>query len=196
MMSEKKPKVILYAAFMAYLCLVVPVQGFARDDKKVSRLNEDNVRVFIEKTTDVTSGKTRMSADEVSVYLDRHLDKKGFFRSEMTYRIPGFPSQENALSLDKEQFIESVLDGKKSLSDYETDVTIKDIKISSDGKRAVVETKSREKGDMPLPGEDGKTQKVPVEGVSSCSQTLKLNEKMIQMYSADCKTEIMFKSLF
>ncbi|NCC21157.1 MAG: hypothetical protein EOM26_01695 [Alphaproteobacteria bacterium] len=166
--------------------------------EKTSRLTDDIVRRFIIETTDVTSRKDAyMSDDEVKNYLDRHLHKKGFFKSAIRYVIPGFPSQENTMSLDKKQFIESVMSGQQALEDYRTDVSIEEIRISSDGEKATVVTRAAEEGLMPVPSESGgDPEKIPVEGNSTCNQILMLEDRVIQMYSANCTTQINFRMPF
>ena len=122
--------------------------------------------------------------------------KKGYFKSAIKYNVPGFPSQENSMSLDKDQFIDSVLSGQQALQDYESSIDIQSIKISRDKTKATVQTRSTENGVMPIPSESGSAEMIPVRGDSSCDQILMLEKKIIQMYSANCTTEITFISPF
>ena len=169
--------------------------AFAQD--KVDSLTEDNVRSFIETTTAVMSGGQQMAEDELLAYLQNHLDERGIFKSLIRYNVPGFPSQETTMSLDRQQYIDNVTAGQKSLENYTTQVTVGAIRISRDGRKAVVETSSREQGTMPVEQEKGKQELVPVEGSSTCTQTLVLgSENYIRMYSADCKTDITFQESF
>jgi hypothetical protein len=159
------------------------------------KLTERDVRDFIIKTTKITNGDNRrISQEEVREYLGNHLHKEGFFKSIISYNIPGFPTQNNTLSLNKDQFTDSILNGQQTLEDYRTEVNVKNIRISKDGEKATVTTISREQGEMPVPGEGGDTELISVEGQSTCSQILLLNDEYIQMYSANCRTDINFMS--
>lgn len=175
--------------------LLATSPAFAQD--VVDSLTEDNVRSFIETTTAVMSGDRQMSEDELLEYLQNHLDERGIFKSLIRYNVPGFPSQETTMSLDRQQYIDNVTAGQKSLENYTTQVTVGAIRISQDGRKAVVQTSSHEQGTMPVEQEKGKQEMVPVEGSSTCTQTLVLgSENHIRMYSADCKTDITFQQAF
>ncbi len=179
------------AALIALLTPTLAVAG------KLNKLSESDIKSFIVETTKITSGQAiYRSNDEIRNYLDRHLHKKGFFKSKIRYIVPGFPSQENTLSLDKEQFIESILSGQQALENYYSEVDVKKVRISKDKTKATVVTKSKESGVMPVPGEGGKAEKIPVEGKSTCDQILKLEDGVIQMYSATCETDINFQMPF
>jgi DNA-binding transcriptional MerR regulator len=161
--------------------------------QKVRALSEQNVTDFINQTTDITSGRqTGMSMDEIKQYLDKHLEKKSRFRSTIRYNVPGYPSQQGAISLQKEDFIDSVEKGAKTMQNYDTTVEIKSIQISRDKTKATVQTVSTEKGTMPMPAENGQTEDVPMEGSSTCNQVIMLSDGVIQMYSAQCVTDISF----
>lgn len=162
----------------------------AGDD--VSTLTKQNVKAFIEETTDITTGNGELSAEKINTYLDKHLDKKARFKSVMKYHIPGMPSQEVSFSLGKDEFMQSVRKGAESTQDYETVVEIRDIKIASNGKKAFVKTKNTEYATMAVPTDTGGSEAVPMEGVSECMQILSLNKGIIQMYSANCVTNIQF----
>lgn len=169
---------------------LLPCGAYAQ---KVRALTEDNVTAFINQTTSVTSGQENgMSIDEIKEYLDKHLEKKSRFRSTIRYNVPGYPSQQASLSLQKQEFIDNVEKGSQTLQNYDTTVEIKNIQISRDKSKATVQTASMEKGTMPVPGENGGTDMVPVEGSSTCNQVIMLNNGVIQMYSAQCVTDISF----
>ncbi|MCB9982523.1 MAG: hypothetical protein H6861_02445 [Rhodospirillales bacterium] len=159
----------------------------------LTKLTQDNVKAFIEETTDITSSnRNGLSPKTIQDYLDQHLDKKAHFKSVMKYHIPGMPVQETQLSLDKEGFMDSVGKGAETIEGYDTLVEIEDIKISSDGEKAFVKTRNTEYATMPVPTETGGTQGVPMEGVSECSQILLLKKGVIKMYNANCVTNIEF----
>lgn len=160
------------------------------------RLNKQSIEDFINKTTEITAHSSDLSSKEIQDFLEKHLHKDGLFRSEIRYTIPGFPSQINTLSLDKRQFIEGVLSGYESLNEYDVDVDVKKVKISRDGKKANITTYSKEKGEMPVPDGNGRKEMIPVDGHSTCDQVIVLEDGGIQMYSADCTTEISFAMPF
>jgi len=159
----------------------------------IGALTEENIISFIESTTDITTGNSgELSSEKITAYLDKHLDKKARFKSVMKYHIPGMPPQEAALSLDKEGFMQSVSEGAKTTQSYENLIEIKEVKVSSNGKKAFVKTQSTEYATMPVPVADGSTENVPMEGVSDCTQIISLHRGIIQMYSANCVTNIQF----
>ncbi len=170
---------------LAILCLGFP--GAARAEE--SRLTDSNIRAFIDESSSIIAGNSAKSTEEIRAYLEKHLDPKAHFSSAMIYNVPGYPSQETAMNLKKTEFIETLSQGGQALSNYENKVTIKKINISEDETKATVETTGYETGIMDTPT-DGP---VPVEGHSKCLQILMLNDGVIQMYSATCKTTIEFQ---
>ncbi len=159
----------------------------------IKELSKKNVTAFIEDTTDITTRNSQeLSVEKIQSYLDKHLDKKARFKSVMKYNMPGMPQQEASLSLDKEEFMKSVVQGAETVDAYETLIEIKNIKIASDGKKAFVKTQNTEYATMPVPSETGEVQDVPMEGVSDCTQILLLKRGVIKMYDANCVTTINF----
>jgi len=162
-------------------------------DDKVKKLTNSNVKSFIESTTDITTGNSeRLSTKKIQTYLDRHISNKARFKSVMKYNIPNMPPQEATLTLDKDEFMSSVNEGAEKITGYETLVEIKEIKIASSGEKAFVKTESTEYATMAVPSQSGGSEDVPMEGVSECTQIISLNRGTIQMYSANCITEINF----
>jgi len=173
------------AAIIACLLVAYPRMGMA-----ASILTESEITQFIEKTTDVINGHARdMSSDDIERYLKKHLHKDARFSSGVKYKIPGFPDQSASVVLMKQDFIRNVQQGSQALDDYETDVSIDQIKISKDGSKATVRTTGYESGSMNVQGAGI----IPVEGTSKCLQILMLTKNTIQMYSANCETNIQFK---
>ena len=161
--------------------------------ESIKKLTQNNVKAFIENTTDVTTGNSQnLSPEKITAYLDKHLEKKARFKSVMKYHIPGMPIQQAELSLTKDEFMKSVAEGAGAVEGYENLIEIKQIKISSNGKKAFVKTESTEYATMSVPTETGTPQDVPIEGLSACTQILSLNSGVIQMYSANCTTNIQF----
>ena len=181
--------IFILSAVVLSMALSSPVQA----QERVKSLTQKNIKAFIEETTDITANNSKgLSADKIKAYLDKHLEDKARFKSLMRYNIPNMPPQEAELSMDKDGFMKSVSEGAGSVDSYETLVEIKNIKIASNGKKAFVKTSSTEYADMNVPTSDGGTESVPVEGVSECTQILSLNKGVIQMYSANCVTNIEF----
>ena len=184
------------ARFLIYIMgLLITFGATAAHAQNFTRLTDSNIEDFIRKTTEMTSGThLTLNAEEIQDYLEKHLHDKARFKSTVRYNIPGFPASSNALSFNKEEFMENVAEGANSISDYENEIEILDIKISSDKTKATVKTRGLETGTMPV-ANNGKTQFVPINGESSCAQILTLNDGYIQMYNANCTTIITFSGL-
>ena len=182
--------IVFFSVFMGVFGL--PSHGFAT--QKYKKLTEEIITTFIEKTTKITSGQSyTMSTDEVVDYLNVHLEKQARFKSTIKYNIPGYPPQENSISLKKKDFIDSIKAKSETLAYYESSIKIENIKISRDKRKATVQTTGYETGVMPMPMEGGGTQDVNVEGESRCTQILVLSKKnILQMYNANCTTNIHF----
>lgn len=162
--------------------------------EKVKRLTEQNITDFITETTKITEGHAfDMRADEINTYLEQHLNDEARFKTIVQYNVPGYPMQETAMSLDKQQFMEALQESAQSVDKYESAVNILNIRISSNGRSAIVETRSNEDIDLPVPLEDAKSEDVPVIGESTCTQNIMLSKSgIIQMLSAQCTTTIAF----
>ena len=182
--------IVFMCVFMAAF---VPFSARAGD--KIKFFNEDNITAFIEEMTAVSSGENLIfSPDEVVEYLDKHLHKKSHFKSEVKYDIPGFAAQSATLKFDKKEFIENITKGAESMSDYEINIEILDIKISRKRDKATIRTVGYENGTIPVATGDG-TEFVPVEGESSCIQILSLEKGVIQMLNANCATVMKFSGM-
>ncbi len=173
----------------------------AHAGEKFVSLSEDNVREFIETTTDITTkNESEYSQKKILKYLENHVDKRARFKSIISYRIPGFPPQVTEMVLNKKDFIEDMKEGAKTLDDYNTEVEIQSINIAPNKQQAIVITTSLENGSMAVSSgghQQGETINMPVEGTSQCTQTISLNKKtgLIQMYNAVCTTDISFTNL-
>ena len=163
--------------------------------QKFKKLTESNITEFIETTSSLTSGYgIEIEESDLQQYLETHLDEEARFKSTVQFNIPGFPPQKKSLSLDKKDFMTQVAEGTKSIEHYENKVKVEKVRISKDGTKATVETSGFEEGFMPVSLDGATTQDVPIEGVSECLQIIKLSDKgVIQMYSANCTTNIQFK---
>lgn len=173
-----------------FLCIAPPP---ARA-QAVESLSEENIRAFIEQTSLITTGKeTNMSAEEIDAYLITHIHPQAKFKSTMRITVPGFETQETKLSLNKDGFIANVHKTTESVSNVESQIEVSNIRIISKGHRATLQTRSIESGTIPV-ADQIETQEVPMEGMSTCAQTLILTDNVIQMYSADCKTDLEFQA--
>lgn len=160
-----------------------------------AELTEANIIEFIHETTEVSSGQNSdMSGADISNYLEKHLHDKARFKSVITYNIPGYSAQSASMTLKKDEFIKSMGKTDEALSDYHTEIDINDIQISNDKTRATVKTTSYESGSMAVPSQPGGVPEiVPVEGISTCDQIIMYKNDAIQMYSANCKTNLNFQ---
>ena len=182
---------IIAIAFTALIFLAH--SPFAWAEEKIKELSEDNVKAFIENTTDITTGNSQdLSSAKIVEYLDKHIEDQARFKSVMKYHMPDLPVQEATLSLKKDEFMQSVSEGAESVEGYENLIEINEIKIASNKKKAFVKTTSTEYATMDVPTETGYTEEVPMEGISECTQSISLNRGVIQMFSAQCVTDINF----
>ncbi len=196
MKSREKNCMTRHTNFIAGI-LLIALSGWpplARA-QEITRLTEDNIRVFIEKTSTITSGReSDMTSAEIDLYLEDHIHPDARFKSTMRYNIPGFDIQQTTMSIDKGDFIEDVHKAGETVSGYESQIEITDIKISSDGTKATLKTRTMESGKMPV-ADHIEQQDVPIEGMSTCTQILALSkENIIQMVNATCVTDIHFQT--
>lgn len=161
---------------------------------QTTHLTKANITDFITETTKLTAGHTEdLSPDEIITYLETHLHKNARFKTTMRYEIPGQSPQENAMRLNKEDFINKIRQSTETIEDYENEIDIIKIKISKDKRSATIETRSQENATLPVSDEDTGVTQIPMEGTSLCRQILKLNKKdIIQMYNINCVTDIAF----
>jgi hypothetical protein len=184
-------------ALWAFLCVFLgsfPV--YAAHETK--RLTDNNIREFVMDVTRKANEAKQgyYSHDELSSFFNKHLHPRAFFKSSMRYNIPGYPSQESSLTLDKDEYRDSILKSEDMVSDYDADVKVSFIKISKDKRKATVKTISHENATIQVP-HSGNNQAVPLTGKSTCDQILMINANdVIQIYSANCKTVMSFNSPF
>ncbi len=192
MIVRLKNVLSLFSVFMTCCLFSFPVTALA--DPGVDQLTEENVRAFIMKTAEITSGQNASMPDqEIIDYLNAHMDKGARFKSTMEYIIPGQPVEKTSMSLSKKDFIESIATAKHAVSGYETTVEIRSIQITGDGTKAAVKTISQDHGSMNIEVEGGSFESLPVQGSSSCNQIITLSDEgIIQMYSAQCSTKLEF----
>lgn len=176
-----------------FLCIFA--LSIALPNSAHAQLTEDSIKEFIKTTTDISSGHTEdMDEGDIEAYLEKHLHKKARFKSSIKYNIPGFPTQQTSMSLKKHEYIDGINKGSEALSDYQNEITIEKIKISKDKKRATVQTSGVEEGTMPVALSSGQGKEfVPITGTSNCNQIIKLEDDVIQMYSAICNTVVNFQ---
>lgn len=180
-------------SFVALTVAFAPHFALAGNYASVNTLNEDIVKDFVNETTQMSSGAVDgMGLDEIRTYLDDHIYQNARFKSSMKFVIPGYPPQENTLSLDKDDYIKSIEQGADKISSYQADVEITSVKLSRDKRTATVVTVAKESGMMDIPADDG-NESVPVAGTSRCNQIIILSKNnVIQMHSAQCTTTVTF----
>ena len=191
-----KSRISNQTLFIGLLILATSTIAHAQNKKEsYKKLTDENVREFIQYTTDITTDKNvTLSQSETSQYLDFHIAPKARFKTSITYVVPGMPEQEKSLLLNKEDYINQVAQGAQSVEHYYTETEIESIDISKDKESAGVTTVSNESGVMLMPNPEGESTDVPIEGTSKCFQVLRLSKKgYIQMYSANCKTRMEFR---
>lgn len=192
-LSEGGFSIQSFNIFIFVLCVVFTALWLSPAlAKRYKALTEDNVSQFVEEATELTSGNSDKSIDKIVAFLDKHLHKKARFKSTMAYVLPGFPPQNSALALDKQDYIDSIKDSHNALEDHHSEVNIKSIEIIGNGKQALVMTEALETGTMVVPVPDEGDQRIPVEGFTECNQIIHLTKGVIQMYNAVCDTQIEF----
>lgn len=150
-------------------------------------LTEEKIQAFLDKTTSLSQPDNGMSDQQIVDYLDDHIDRKGTFSSTLMYDIPGYPSQMRNLTLNKADFIKNIIEGRKTMENYQSTVTLKSAAIR--GNKATIKTETVESGVAPM----NETDRAAFEGRSSCNQTLYENGGEIILSSAACETIITFK---
>jgi hypothetical protein len=187
-------KFLFTLSALTFMVCAAEKAGAQVKSERLNRLSEAKVTAFIEDTAILTSQQNleRNDADIIS-YLNKHIDKKARFKTNITYMMPGLPAQTKTLSLKKRDYIDQVLKGAQDVEHYNSEVQVDKVSIASNKKTASVNTTTIESGIMQIRGPDGVSQEVPIEGVSECFQILKLGKNgYIQMYSANCTTKMRF----
>lgn len=187
---------IMRMAAIFTLAICAARASFAQmDDDFVMSLDQQRIQAFLEETNRVSLGqRDDMTPEDIAAYLNRHLMEKGKFNSQTTFEIPGYPPQQADMKLDKQGYIDNVMQGQGVIANYTTAIEIKDIKITGLGKAATIRTVSTDSGEMPWPDEKGERKPVPINGVSECEQKLIISvSNYIQMAGAECTTKITFK---
>ena len=182
--------------FFAFIFCVFLGVNSVQANHIAESLTKTNISDFVMDITDRANNSATYDEDNIQSFFSNHLHPKSFFKSKMKYVIPGFPTQENSLFFDKQQYINSLIEAKDTISDFEADLVIKSIKIAGNKKKATIETVTHENAIMQVP-QDGRTEYVPVTGRSTCTQVLTLSpNNFIQLYSAQCNTEMNFEGMF
>lgn len=185
-MAHKLSTTFFLAVFAA-TCLAQSALAAHETD----HLSKMGIRDFLQDMSERSAGHGNQA--ETLQFLNRHLHEHARFNSVITYNMPGHPPQTSQMKLDKEDFLQSVSAGAQTMQDYESEIDIKTIQISKDGRKATVETIGTETGNMNVPGANGEMQQVPIEGLSTCLQIIMIDENdVMQLYNARCKTNIDF----
>lgn len=186
-------KQYIYSALCALFFCFMAVSTNAQSFHNVDKLTNNNIREFVLDLTQKANEISSLDQSYLMDFYDKHLHPKAFFKSSMNYLIPGYPTQENSVSFNKEKYIESLFQSSASVDDFEAEVTIQNIKISKDKRKATLETMTSENAIMKVP-QDGGIEYVPMVGYSKCEQILMLSDhNYIQIYSANCSTQMEFE---
>jgi hypothetical protein len=182
-------------AFLSASLLVLSVS--ARADTIIvhhntaTRLSESNVRTFREDIEDIATGKQSMTPEEMAAYFRDHVSDSASFSNAMHVELPSQPAKDTTQTLNKDQYIQSVVGSVGTTKDYVGSIDIKSIDISGDGKTAKLQTVTKEHGKLSAPGPDGQTSTVPVASEISCDEVLALSSTgNIQMQSAICQSSM------
>jgi hypothetical protein len=181
----------------AVLALLVPGTARALDTvivhhNAVTRLSESNIRDFREDVEDIANGQKNMSADETAAYFQDHVNDNAVFNNAMHVELPGQPARDEKQTLNKTQYIQSVVGSLGMTKDYAGTIDIQSVDIAHDGKSATLKTTTREHGKLATNGPDGKPQPlIPVASTITCQETLTLSSTgNIQMQNAVCQSSM------
>jgi hypothetical protein len=157
-----------------------------------TRLSESNVRNFREDVEAIATGKQSMSPDEMTAYFQDHVNDNAVFSNSLHVELPGQPAKDSAQTLNKTQYIQSVVGSVGTTKDYVGTIDIKSIDIASDGKTATLKTTTKEHGKLTPPSTDGQTPPlIPVASEITCNETLSLSSTgNIQMQNAVCQSSM------
>ena len=168
---------------LATACLfLIPVNAHAAD------MTEDSIRAFLEETTRLTHANNGMSDDDIVAFLNTHIADNGRFKSKLLYSINGQTAEPRDVMLDKEGFINNVMQGRNTMQNYTSSVLLK--KADIHGNSAAILTTTEESGLAPMEG----NVMVPFTGISNCQQSLREKGGKIVLAAASCETVITFKS--
>lgn len=164
----------------------------------VTALNEIYVTDFIEKMSDLVSGKDK-SADayDLAMFLKEHIAENSTFNSTITYntghQTDDEKNNEEVMDMDKNGFIEHVMETRKTMQEHESKVSVDYVEISDDKQTASAIITTYERGMMPTVTEFGEDTLVPVSGTSFCEQKFEISqEHFLQIVGASCSTDIDF----
>lgn len=163
----------------------------------VTRLTEQNLLSFLQEVQDIATGKrVEMADDEVIDYMNNHIADKAEFKSIVRYEVPGFPNKDIEMKIGKPEYINTIVKGRYTLQDYNTAVTLDDLKIENNGKRATFTSITDEQGLMPFPKDKNNPDDIeilPIKGTTKCAQVMIVSfNNFIQMATANCRTIISF----
>ena len=123
-MKNTRDALILCAAF----CAFIPHSATAGSgiSKPAKALNKQMVEDFVYRTAEVSNGQDEyMNTDEMVSFLDKHIDKKAVFTTDMHFQMPGMPPQNNQIRIGKTHFLAGVKQGDENVSSYKSDLEIK-----------------------------------------------------------------------
>ncbi len=158
----------------------------------VRKLTPASIDAFLHETQAVLSGThpEGVSIDDMGNYFVNHLGDAGVFRSTIRFEIPDHPAQERPLVLNKQAYIENLVQGRLTLRDYRAGYEkVAAPVIAADGKSATIAIRTVEQGYMPVNDKGGETVMMPFAGVSECAETLAISwNHFIQVTGAECRT--------
>lgn len=164
----------------------------------VDSLNESYVTDFIIRMSAMVSGENEETdAYDLAMFLKKHIAENGTFNSTITYNtgqnFGNNEDNEEIMEMDKNNFIQHVMENRKAMQDHESRVSVDYVEISDDQQTASAIITTYERGMMPTVSEFGEDTLVPVSGMSFCEQKFEISQaQMIQIASAACSTDLDF----
>ncbi len=155
---------------------------------RAEALSEARIKAFFDESIALMQAGNTATDEQVEKFFDDHVARKAMFKSTIMYDIPGYPPQMRNVALNKTDYIKNILDGRRTMKDFSSSVTLKKADIKGD--TATVKTDGTESGSAPMEGAENL---VPFEGRSSCNQIIKDDGGTVVLVSAACETIITFK---
>ncbi len=151
-------------------------------------LTEARIKAFLDQSIALMQAGSGVTDEQLEKFFDDHVARKAMFKSTIMYDIPGYPPQMRNVALNKTDYIKNILDGRRTMKDFSSSVTLKKADIKGD--TATIKTDGTESGSAPMEGAENP---VPFEGRSSCNQIVKDDGGTVVLVSAACETIITFK---
>lgn len=150
----------------------------------MDRITESDIRDFYATSTQIH----KESFDVYEAFIDEHFHDHLKVELKMIHKIKGMPTQKQTLMLDKAQYTKQARQDYESTRDMDSENTVLKVKLSPDGKEALVKDISYMSGRVDMPALDGSI-KMYLEIKALCADRLVLNKGVLQVLQSKCHVE-------